>query len=320
MKLKILICISNYLEFITDNDVDYIRKVSSLYDKADIHLFLRTKEKCYDIECLKNVEFNKFTIFYEIESVNYRYEDCIHQLYESHTYDMIIAKNNLFTNTMLTKLSYHLNCIPNINCSSLDVVENGNKIEFKKEMFGGKILTTMGLLKSDQPIIITTNSIVEKKIKCQYLEKTEIKIDSSLYEDKDIKILEKRLKSNDKVSLNDASIIVSAGRGVKSKEDFKIIEDFANKLNASVGASRAIIDEGLLEEEWQVGQTGKNVNPELYVAIGISGATQHIAGMKNSKKVISINKDENAEIFKYSDYGIIGDLYELVPEITKKLN
>lgn len=191
-------------------------------------------------------------------------------------------------------------------------IDNGN-LTYTRPMFGGKILADVEIEGNPQIVAIRPNVMnVNEVSKNCVIEKPAVQVGELK-----TRVVEKKMETGDKIELTEADIIVSGGRGTGG--DYAVIEALANELGAAVGASRSAVDEGWRPHSDQVGQTGKTVSPTLYVACGISGAIQHLAGMSTSKYIVAINKDEEAPIFSRADYGITGDLFEVVPAITEEV-
>ena len=187
---------------------------------------------------------------------------------------------------------------------------------FVRPIYAGNAMATVQSL--DDKKIITVRSSTFDKVSAEGGSASIIPIPSA--PDPNLSTFAKQeLSKSERPELSAAKIVISGGRGVGSSENFAIIEALADKLGAAVGASRAAVDAGYVPNDYQVGQTGKIVAPDLYVAIGISGAIQHLAGMKDSKVIVAINKDEEAPIFQISDYGLVGDLFTEVPQLTDAL-
>lgn len=206
------------------------------------------------------------------------------------------------------------------DCTKLEVDEKTKNLRMTRPAFGGNIMATI-LSPDHRPQMATVRPGVMQMQERRDGTKANIeKVDVKLEKNSNfISIDEVIKKVSDKVDIMDAKILVSGGRGVGSPENFKILQDLADVLGATVSSSRAAVDAGWTEKEIQVGQTGKTVRPQVYFAIGISGAIQHLAGMEESEIIIAINKDETAPIFDVADFGLVGDLNKIVPLLTQKL-
>ena len=198
-----------------------------------------------------------------------------------------------------------------------EVIEIIDSSTFKKPIYAGSCIATVKSNQEKNALTIRTTAFDKAAVGSGNAEVEEL----SMPENSASKasFVKNELTVSDRPELTAADIVISGGRGMQNEENFALLEGVATKLNAAVGASRAAVDSGFAPNDYQVGQTGKSVAPDLYIAVGISGAIQHLAGMKDSKTIVAINKDEEAPIFKVADYGLVADLFEALPELESKL-
>lgn len=238
----------------------------------------------------------------------------LRQVIDSENPDAVIMGHTSIGKDLAPKIAAKLEA--GVISDAIAVEVDGDDVIFTRPIYSGKAFEKQ---KSKEGILIAT--IRPNNIKA--LEKDESRsgdVNTLDVEIKDLRTIVKEVvrKASTGVDLSEASIIVAGGRGVKSADGFKVLQELADVLGAAVGASRGACDAGYCDYSLQIGQTGKVVTPDLYIACGISGAIQHLAGMSNSKVIVAINKDPEANIFSVADYGIVGDLFEVVPLLTEE--
>lgn len=245
-----------------------------------------------------------------IEDVYIRIKELVFQINP----DCIFGTSSAYINYIFPRLAVILNAAYNNNC--IEITKEDNAISVSRYVYGGKLIEDIEIRKQSYIISFVPNIFSVKKTST---EKAEVQYEEVHGKQEQVKLLGNSEIEKGQKELIESHIIVSGGRAVKNRDGFNVIYDLANALNAAVGASRAAVDEGYISQSHQVGQTGKTVAPDLYIACGISGAIQHYAGMRSSKSIVAINKDADSPIFARADLGLVGDMFEVIPKIIQKL-
>jgi len=248
------------------------------------------------------------------------YASVISDMINQHKPEIVLFGATTTGRDLASRVAARINAGLTADCTGLAIDKETKLLQQTRPAFGGNIMATI-ICKNHRPQMSTVRPKVFKKAERDKSRKGQVIKVTPKIEQKDLlaKIVDIIKDATVKVNLAEAEIIVSGGRGLQAPENFKLVEELAEVIGGAVGASRATVDAGWISSHHQVGQTGKTVCPKLYIAVGISGAIQHLAGMGSSDIIVAINKDPEAPIFKVATYGIVGDLFDVVPKLTRKL-
>ena len=234
---------------------------------------------------------------------------------------LIISNCDGYSHIMAPSTTFGKNLMPRISAKLdsqqiSDIISVESDDTFKRPIYAGSCIATVKSNDSVKVITVRSTAFDPVTTSNSGIEVVDIEAQSSLGISK---FISEEIAKSDRPELTAANIVISGGRGMQSGDNFHLLDSIADKLGAAVGASRAAVDAGFVPNDYQVGQTGKIVAPDLYIAVGISGAIQHLAGMKDSKVIVAINKDEDAPIFQVADYGLVADLFNALPELEASL-
>jgi electron transfer flavoprotein alpha subunit len=314
---KILIYLELSKNNIKRSSLELITAANNLTTKENIFGLIITKNEIND-DILKKYGLQNLIIVNKLPIDNYSssaYAKIVNQIARQLNTDLLLFSGNATGLELAPKVSVLLDAAYSADTIGLEKVNN--ELIISKPVYAGKAIIKLKLNKQIKVLTLRPNIFTAKEDNIENINKEFYNIELSENDFKE-KVLEVKINEG-KLDVSEADIIVSGGRGIKGPENYYLIEDLAKVLGGAVGASRAVVDAGWRPHSEQVGQTGKTVSPNLYVAVGISGAVQHLAGMSSSKYILAINKDKEAPIFKVADYGIVGDIFQVVPKLIEKI-
>jgi len=242
------------------------------------------------------------------------------KLIQEHKPEVVLAGATAIGRSFIPGVANTLGAGLTADCTQLEIRETDGALLQTRPAFGGNIMATIECPNS-RPQMSTVRPNVMKELEFDDSRSgdiVDVSLDSSMLKSK-VRVLESVIAEHDAVNIQESDVLVGGGRGLDNEKGFELIRELAASLKGSVSASRAVVDAGWIGYPHQVGQTGKTVAPKLYIACGISGAIQHVAGMQSSETIVAINRDKNAPIFDVSDFGIVGDLFEVLPKLIKKI-